>query len=82
MPSITCTCGQRISIGSFPTAAAYRALSEVDYDELDDALEANDKLTELERLLFSSTRIYRCSQCSELIVFWKDRNEPEFFKKN
>lgn len=80
MPSITCTCGQRISIGSFPTADAYRADSEVDYDELDDALDY--KLTELDRLIFSSTRIYRCSRCSELIVFRKDRNEPEFFKKN
>jgi len=78
MPSITCTCGNIIATGSFPNLGAYLAISENDYDDL----EKIDVAAELDKLLFSSTRIYKCSKCGELVVFWKGKAGPEFFKKN
>ena len=78
MPSMTCSCGHTFGTGSFPNSNAYLAISEQDYDGLG-TLEAKEPL---DRLLFSSTRIYQCSQCEELIVIWKDSKEPQFFSKH
>jgi len=78
MPSMTCTCGERLSTGSFPNRSAYLAISENDYDDLGDLADKTD----LDRLLFASTRIFQCPKCSELIILWKDKTEWEFFSKN
>ena len=78
MPSVKCTCGHLIGRGSFPNKNAYLAISEQDYDDLGNI----ESVDTLDRLLFSSTKIYQCEKCSELIVFWKRGGEPEFFKKH
>ena len=78
MPSMTCTCGHVFGIGSFPNANAYLAVSEQDYDDLGEIEDVNT----LDRLLFSSTKIYQCEKCAELIVIWKGAHQPEFFRKN
>jgi hypothetical protein len=78
MPSIICSCGYRFGIGSFPNRNAYLAVSQQDFDDLGD-LESFDRLSQL---LFTSTRMYQCAKCSELIVFWKGKTEAEFFKKH
>jgi len=78
MPSIKCTCGHIFGTGSFPTQNAYMAISEQDYDDLGKI----EDIEVLDRLLFSSTRMYQCKECSEWIVFWNGASEPEYFKKN
>lgn len=78
MPSITCTCGHIIGAGSFPNANTYLAVSEKDYDDLG----LIESVEVLDRLLFSSTRIYQRQKCSELIVLWKDKPDPQFFRPN
>lgn len=78
MPSMICSCGHVFGTGSFPNANAYLAVSEKDYDDLGKV----ESVDVIDRLLFTSTRFYQCSKCSELIVFWKGTSEPEFFMKH
>lgn len=78
MPSMKCTCGHMFGTGSFPNPNTFLAVSEQDYDELGEI----EDVTTLDRLLFSSTKIYQCPKCAELIVLWKGQAIPEFFKKH
>ena len=78
MPSVKCnSCGHVFGIGSFPNPNAYRAVSEKQYDDLG-RIETVDVL---DRLLFSGTRIYVCRNCSDLIVYWDNKDEPESYRK-
>jgi hypothetical protein len=54
------------------------AIAEQDYDDLGEI----ESVDVLDRLLFSSTRIFHCPKCSELIVLWKGSSEAEFYRKN
>jgi hypothetical protein len=78
MPKITCTCGHVIGTGSFPNAGAYLLVSEKDYDELGQIT----AVEQLNQLLFLSSKLYKCPQCAELMVFWNGNDVPEYFKKN
>lgn len=77
MPSMTCKCGQVFSTGSFPNQNAYMAIAERDYDDLGEI----ESVDVLDQLLFSSTRIFQCPACSQLIILWKGSSEAEFYKR-
>jgi hypothetical protein len=78
MPSIRCTCGHQIGIGSFPNPNVWHAISEQDYDHVG-TIESGEQL---DRLFWDSATVYLCRKCGDLIVRWKDSGEYQFFKPN
>jgi len=78
MPSMRCNCGHVFGTGSFPNSNAYLAVSEQDYDSLGEIEDVNT----LDRLLFSSTKLYQCQKCSGLIILWKGTTQAEFYRQN
>jgi hypothetical protein len=67
MPSIVCTCGHSIGLGSFPNPGVFSLISEEDYVKT-----ANTEVAE--KLFFLSGTVCLCPACKRIIVRWKDRS--------
>lgn len=78
MLSANCLCGHRLETGSFPNPGAFRAVSEQDLDEVEEACPGD----ELKRLILTSARIYECGSCGRFAIFWKGSHEPEFYHRD
>lgn len=73
MPNIKCMCNERISYGSIPCADEWLMISDVEYDNFSDNVDA-------EVLYNAMTHTLKCPNCQRLLVFWNGfRNPPTFY---
>jgi hypothetical protein len=73
---MTCTCGARIGMGSFPNDDVFKVISETQYDSIEDPVDR----ASLEKLFVSGFTLCRCKNCGTVIIIWEKGKMPTFYK--
>lgn len=68
MPSIKCSCNQRINLGSIPNKDEWLLISDIQYDEFSGTIDA-------EKLYQRMKPLIKCPNCARLLIFWNGFNE-------
>jgi len=73
MPGLDCRCGHRISYGRIPCPDEWLFISDVDYDGVTGAVDAEELYKKMNSFL-------RCPQCRRVWIFWRGfQSEAEEF---
>lgn len=74
MPAILCKCGNRLSLGEVPNPTEWLLISDVEYDEFQDEIDAEELYMRFKPLII-------CPYCKRLICFWNGfKEDPIFYK--
>ena len=76
MPKIICQCGEILSYSTIPCSIEYKFISDVDYDEYTEKIDAEELYKKMKSFL-------KCPRCNRLWIFWDGyKNKPtEYIEK-
>ena len=64
MPKMLCTCGETLFYGSIPCEIEYKFISDVQYDSVQEMVDAEDLYLKMQSFL-------KCSHCNRIWIFWR-----------
>ncbi len=69
MPKIVCSCKNILSYSEIPSSIEYKFISDCDYDQYQDMINAKDLYQNMKSFL-------KCPQCNHLWIFWNGYTNP------
>ena len=69
MPSIQCTCGEKIGYGEIPSANEWRFISDVEINKFEGK-------ADVEKIYLKTDGFLKCPVCKHLWVFWDGYQNP------